>query len=241
VSSNKLLHIILDNREKKLIKIFSNKKNQISFETKQLDVADIIITEDVAIERKTGFDFIVSIMDNRLFDQLLRLKDAYANPILIIEGLNDEVFETTGMKINSIYGALAYVSYKLGISVIPTRNIGDTAIVIKRIATREQKKDYAPIFSRKAPKGLSIEERRSFILEGLYDTGPKKAVQLIRHFKTPFNVLKAIKNSFILYTKTGNPKGIEGPLSKIKGFSHNYIKKNKELIFGKEKTQKEII
>lgn len=241
MSSNKLLHIILDNREKKLIKIFSNKKDQFSFETKQLDVADIIITEDVAIERKTGFDFIGSIMDNRLFEQLLRLKDTYLTPILILEGLNDEVFENTGMKINSIYGALSYISYKLGISVIPTRNISDTAIVIERIATREQIKDPAPIFSRKAPKGLTIEERRSFILEGLYDTGPKKAIQLIKHFKTPFNVLRAIKNSFILYTKTGNPKGIEGPLSKIKGFSHNYLKKNKELIFGKKKTQKEIL
>ncbi len=241
MASNNLLQIILDNRERKLIDIFSKKKDQILLQTKQLDVADIIITNEIAIERKTGFDFVVSIMDNRLFEQLLRLKDTYSTPILIIEGLNDEVFDNTGMKISSIYGALAYVSYKLGISVIPTRNINDTAIVIERIAIREQIKDMAPIISRKAPKGLSIEERMSFILEGLYDTGPKKAIQLIYNFKTPYNVLKAIKHSFVIYTKTGNPKGIEGPLSKIKGFGHNYLDKNKELIFGIKKVNKEIL
>ncbi len=74
--------------------------------------------------------------------------------ILIIEGLNDKVMNNTGMKISSIYGALAFISYMLGISVIPTRHISDTAIDIERIAYREQVKDDSPIFSRRAPKRL---------------------------------------------------------------------------------------
>lgn len=40
-------------------------------------------------------------------------------------------------RISSIYGALSVVSYRLGISVIPTRNIEDTAVVIERIAYRK--------------------------------------------------------------------------------------------------------
>ncbi len=112
------------------MKLLEEKHPNIKFETKQLDIADIVISEDIAIERKEGFDFVSSIMDNRLFEQCLRLKETYTTPILILEGLNDNVFENTGMKISSIYGALAYISYKLGISVIPTRNLEDTAIVI---------------------------------------------------------------------------------------------------------------
>ncbi|MFX1323293.1 MAG: ERCC4 domain-containing protein, partial [Promethearchaeota archaeon] len=141
MSQNKLLHVIVDNREQKLMALLDKKKDIITYESKQLDIADIVISEDIAIERKEGFDFIASIMDNRLFEQMLRLKDTYADPILILEGLNDQVFENTGMNIKSIYGALSFVSYKLGISVIPTRNIEDTAIVIERIAHREQVKD----------------------------------------------------------------------------------------------------
>ena len=239
--SNKLLQIIIDNREHKLKELFDQKKDIIQYESKQLDIADVIVSNEVAIERKEGFDFVSSIMDNRLFEQLLRLKETYATPILILEGLNDEVFENTGMKISSIYGALSFVSYKLGISVIPTRNLEDTAIVIERIAYREQVKDDMPLLSRKAPKEMSKKDRRSFIIEGLIDIGPKKAKALIEKYKTPYNVFKAIKKTEILYTRTNNPKGIRGPLETLKGFGWNFIKKNQEILFGRKKSpQKKI-
>jgi len=217
------------------MKLLEEKHPNIKFETKQLDIADIVISEDVAIERKEGFDFVSSIMDNRLFEQCLRLKETYTTPILILEGLNDNVFENTGMKISSIYGALAYISYKLGISVIPTRKLEDTAIVIERIAYREQIKDGAFILSRKAPKSMSTEERRTFIVEGFVDIGPKKAKSLIDEYKTPYRVLKAIQQTEITFTRTGNPKGIEGPLSELSGFGWKFVEKNKEMLFGKRK------
>lgn len=235
MTQNKPLHVIIDNREQKLKTLLDKKKEIITYESKQLDIADIIISSEVAIERKEGFDFVSSIMDNRLFEQLLRLKDTYENPILILEGLNNEVFENTGMKISSIYGALSFISYKLGISVIPTRNTEDTAIVIERIAYREQIKDSTPIFSRKAPKQMSKRERRSFIIEGLVDIGPKKARALIEKFKNPYQVFKAIKRTEILYTRTGNPKGIRGPLEDLTGFGWKFVEKNQRLLFGKKK------
>ncbi|MFX1526482.1 MAG: ERCC4 domain-containing protein [Promethearchaeota archaeon] len=236
--NNKIPHIILDNREQKLASILEGKKDRITYETKQLDIADIVVSNEVAIERKEGFDFVSSIMDNRLFEQMRRLKETYITPILIIEGLNDNVFENVGMNISSIYGALAFISYKLGISLIPTRNIEDTAIVVERIAYREQVKDGVPLLARKAPKGMSIKERRTYVVEGFIDIGPKKAKTLIEQFKTPHQVIKAIKHTEVTFTRTGNPKGIEGPLSSLKGFSWKFIEKNKKLLFGK--TQRSI-
>ncbi len=235
MSKNKLMHVIIDHRENKLKSILDKKKDSITYESQQLDIADIVISSDVAIERKEGFDFVSSIMDNRLFEQLLRLKDTYQSPILILEGLNDNVFENTGMKISSIYGALSFISYKLGISVIPTRNLEDTAIVIERIAYREQVKDNMPLLSRKAPKELSKKERRTFIIEGLVDIGPKKAKTLIDKYKTPHLVFKSIKHTEITYTKTGNPKGIQGPLSDLTGFGWKFVEKNQKILFGKKK------
>ena len=229
----KLLHIIVDNREHKLMALLDGKKDTITYDSEQLDIADIIISDEVAIERKEGFDFVSSIMDNRLFEQLIRLKDTYSTPIIILEGLNDNVFNKVGMKISSIYGALAFVSYKLGVSVIPTRNLEDTAIVIERIAYREQIKNDMPLLSRKAPKGMTIEDRRIYIIEGLIDIGPKKAKLLIEKFKTPDNVIRAIRRTNIIFTRTGNPKGIEGPLKEIKGFSWKFVQKNQEILFSK--------
>ncbi|MFX1398348.1 MAG: ERCC4 domain-containing protein [Promethearchaeota archaeon] len=242
-----MLKIIVDVREKKIIDLI-NKRNEngaeIQYEVERLDVADIIVSDQVAIERKEGFDFVASIKDNRLFDQLLRLKEAYPEgAILILEGFNNDIFENTGMSINSIYGALSFLSYKLGISVIPTRNLEETVIVIERIAIREQVKDDMPLLSRVAPKGMNEEERRYFIVEGLIDIGSKKAKLLVDTFKTPYNVLKAIRDTKIVYTKTGNPKGITGPLKEknLKGFSWKFIQKNKEMLFGPDyQTQKNI-
>ena len=229
------VHIIIDHRENKLKALLDKKKDKITYESQQLDIADILITNEVAIERKEGFDFVSSIMDNRLFEQLIRLKDTYEHPILILEGLNDTVFENTGMKISSIYGALSYISYKLGIAVIPTRNLEDTAIVIERIAYREQIKDNMPLLSRRAPKEMSKKERRAFIIEGLVDIGPKKAKTLIEQYKTPYQVMKVIKHTEILYTKTGNPKGIQGPLEDLTGFGWKFVEKNQKILFGKKK------
>jgi len=229
------VHIIVDHRENKLKALLDKKKEKITYESKQLDIADIVITSEVAIERKEGFDFVSSIMDNRLFEQLLRLKDTYQYPILILEGLNDKVFENTGMKISSIYGALSFISYKLGISVIPTRNLEDTVIVIERIAYREQVKDNMPLLSRKAPKELSKKERRTYIVEGLIDIGPKKAKTLIDKYKYPHLVFKAIKHTEISYTRTGNPKGIQGPLEDLTGFGWKFVEKNQKILFGKKK------
>jgi len=235
MTQNPIPHIIIDNREQSLRVLLDKKKDTITYEAQQLDIADIVISENVAIERKTGFDFVSSLTDNRLFEQLLRLKETYISPILILEGLNDEVFENVGVQISSIYGALVYISYKLGISVIPTRHLEDTVIAIERIAYREQIKDGIPLLSRKAPKGMSIEERRSFILEGLIDIGPKKAKTLIEEFKTPHKVIKAIKHTEILYTKTGNPKAIQGPLEDLTGFGWKFVEKNQKILFGKKK------
>ncbi len=238
MNQNNLLRIIIDDREKKLMELFDNKEKKIlEYEKKRLDIADVIISSEVVIERKEGFDFVSSIIDNRLFEQLLRLKETYDCPILIIEGLNDNVFENTGMSITSIYGALSFLSYKLGMSVIPTRNLKDTAIVIERIAFREQVKDDVPLLSRKAPRGMSIEDRRAYVLEGLIDCGPKKAKQLIQTFETPYKVFDAIKQTKILYTRTGNPKSISGPIinAGLKGFGWKFIHKNKKLLFDIEK------
>ncbi|MBY9001369.1 MAG: hypothetical protein KGD64_10665, partial [Candidatus Heimdallarchaeota archaeon] len=182
-----------------------------------------------------GSDFIASIIDGRLFPQLMKMIDTYPNTILILESLDQLVFETTSMNLSSIYGALSYVAYKMGVAVIPTRDLEDTIIVLERIAYREQIEDIKPVMSRRAPKGMTIDDRRAFAIEGLIDTGPKKAQALIEKFGTPLNVFEGIKNTKITYTKTGSPSGIEGPLQDLPGFGWKYVQKNKELLIGFER------
>jgi ERCC4-type nuclease len=127
---------------------------------------------------------------------------------------------------------MSLVSYKLGIPVIPTRNVEDTAVVIERIAIREQTSEDRHLLARSSPKAMDKSTRRAYIIEGLVDTGPKKARILINAFKTPDKVIESIKNTEIIYTRTGNPKGIQGPLERLSGFGWKYIQKNKKILFG---------
>jgi Fanconi anemia group M protein len=55
-------------------------------EIEKLSYGDYIINDMITIERKTAKDFLVSIIDSRLFSQLSNLKKFCNNPTLLIEG-----------------------------------------------------------------------------------------------------------------------------------------------------------
>jgi ERCC4-type nuclease len=114
------------------------------------------------------------LFDEGLFEQLIRLSETFECPIIILEDF-ERMFLRYEEQKTSLYGAMIYCAYKLGIPIIPTRDYKDTAIILKSIAKREQIKDNAPLLARSAPKTLSFEERQEFLLEGLFLTGKKKA------------------------------------------------------------------
>ncbi|MHA1299177.1 MAG: ERCC4 domain-containing protein [Candidatus Helarchaeota archaeon] len=242
----KKFKIIVDNREPaKIINLLE--EEGIEVEIKNLDVGDYIISDTLAVERKEGRDFVSSITQDKrnLFEQLMRLSEAYENPILILENLKS-AFKSQ-MNPASIYGVLTSIAQRNRIPIVPTLNYKDTVIALKRMVIREQKEEEDPlIIARKAPKIMSLEERQRYYLEGLYKIGPKKATQLLEAFNTPDGVHKAIKSTKILYTKTGNIKGIEGMLCKVKGIGPNFVIENKKLLFNieekiKSKSQKKLI
>ncbi|MHA1270810.1 MAG: ERCC4 domain-containing protein [Candidatus Helarchaeota archaeon] len=225
---NNKIKIIVDNREPLKIRELMISED-IDIEVKRLDIGDYILSGDLAVERKTGYDFISAIIDNRLFEQLIRLKDTFNNPILILENING-IFENQGMRLSSIYGVMGYIASRLNIPIIPTRNENDTVILLKRLAFREQVKDDSPILARKAPKNMSLNDRCQYLIEGLFQTGPKRASLLLNKFNNPYNVFKTIIKTKLIYSKTGKIKGIEGPLKDIKGIGVKFVVENKKLL-----------
>src|SRR4030042_1792703 len=99
-------NVVIDARERQLIEFFNQKTEKlVEISVQQLDVGDVVISTVCAVERKEGFDYVASLIDNRLFEQLLRLKEAYECPILIVEGLNQLLFDNVNVKLASIYGS----------------------------------------------------------------------------------------------------------------------------------------
>ncbi|MFW9905838.1 MAG: ERCC4 domain-containing protein [Candidatus Thorarchaeota archaeon] len=230
------LQIIVDHREpeklkQRLIKLGMEVKEQ------QLEIADYIISDQVACERKTGTDLISSIMDNRLFEQIDRLIETYQQPLLLLEDLSS-AFERTEWKKRKkhVYGALTYIFLRRQVPIIPTSQLSETAIALNRIASWVQEDHDDPIIARKSPKARSLSDNQLFFLQGLHNTGQKKAKTLLSAFDgSPINVINAILNSKVIYTKTGNPKGIKGAFEELEGFGPKYLIKNQELLRSIEK------
>jgi Fanconi anemia group M protein len=233
------LKIIVDHREpieiKKRLRKFG-----MEIEEKQLDIGDYILSDTVVCERKTGSDLIASIMDNRLFEQIDRLIETYEQPILVLENL-ELAFERIEWKKRKkhVYGALTYIFLRRQVPVVPTSRKSETAILLNRIASWTQEEKTDPLVARKSPKKRTLRDDQLFFLQGLYNTGYKKGEVLLDSFDdNPSEVITSILETKVLYTKTGNPKGLEGPMNNIEGFGPKYVLQNQALLgSSKEKNQ----
>jgi len=78
--------ILVDDRELKSGICAELEKLNVEFKVQRLKVGDYIINEKVFIERKTVPDFIESLKDQRLFKQVVTLRQNYKRTIIIIEG-----------------------------------------------------------------------------------------------------------------------------------------------------------
>jgi Fanconi anemia group M protein len=178
--------IIIDHREKNSLVVSELVGLGFSIEYKQLPVADYIIG-DVAIERKTLSDFKSSIINKRIMRQLLELKQ-YPQPILILEGLEEEDPYSGLIHENAFRGFLLSILNEYKIPIIFTLNAKDTALYISVLAKKKQKSSEA---IRATKITLTPEEQIQFVLEGFPYIGPKTAEKLIKHFKSLNNIFNA--------------------------------------------------
>ncbi|NJD99783.1 DEAD/DEAH box helicase [Thermococcus sp. LS1] len=148
-------------------------------EVKTLDVADYVVSEEVGIERKSANDFIQSIIDGRLFDQVERLKRAYEKPVIIIEG---QLYGIRNVHPNAIRGAIAAVTLDWGVPILFSSGPEETAQFIYLMAKREQEERKKEVRLRSEKKALTLAERQRLIVEGLPNVSATLAKRLLKHF-----------------------------------------------------------
>ncbi len=188
--------ITVDRREpKEIIKELITE--ELDVEVKQLEIADFIIqtklidgkTQTVGIERKTIQDLLNSIIDKRLINQLIMLKENFDISLLIIEG-EENIYALRDFHPNSIRGIVTTVAIDFQIPIINTKNYRDTAKYLTIIAKRLEKprKAFTLLPKRKA---LTIKEQQLMIVESLPGIGPTIAKSLLEKFKTIKNLVNA--------------------------------------------------
>lgn len=134
----------------------------------------------ITVERKTTNDFVISIIDGRLFSQASRLKKFAEKPIMVIEG---RYLYHTGyaMDPQAIKGAITSLSTAWYIPVIFSKDVNGTAdfLVMTGIQDVEYQSQYVKRAGRK-PKRAKI--LKLHILQGLPQIGPKTANKMLEHF-----------------------------------------------------------
>jgi len=213
------LHICVDSNEASSRRDIVNHLRLAGFdvEVRRLDVCDYVVSDRCGVERKDVSDFLGSMKDGRLFSQAQGMAEAYEKPVLVLEGAMSRAFKRSRMRPASVYGALASLSLDYGLSVIPTMDPDSTAILLHRLAYREQAKEERPLQLRSVPRAMPPHMQQLFLLSGLPQIGPTLAEELLRHMETPYRVIQELSTAEVRTSASGKTKRIGGPLREIKG------------------------
>ena len=181
--------IVVDNREKKLIKEL--KKRKVPFEIQVLPVGDMV-SGDTVIERKEINDFFGS-MGPHLTNQYMEMEQ-YPQRFLIIEGYFEKLNPFEKVKIPYFAGMVARLA-KQNITVIHVKDIPTFITVSLSIFDK----------TKKLPSDFRIVKRKKNSVQGiLRESAPrikqKDIEALLKQFGSPLGValatqeeLKAIK------------------------------------------------
>lgn len=199
-------------------------------EVRRLPVCDYVVSDRCGIERKDVGDFVGSLRDGRLFSQAKEIAGAYERPVLVLEGHLPRVFRRSRMKPASVYGAMASLALDFGFSIIPTENPGSTAVLIHRLAYREQTDESRPLQLRSVRREMPPHEQQMFLLSGLPNIGSTLAEELLRHLDTPYRVFEEIARAEIAVSKSGKTKRLSSPLSEVRGVGPVIVENAQRLI-----------
>jgi ERCC4-type nuclease len=95
-----------------------------------------VLSERLAVERRTGSTFLRGIQDKTLFTSAIYLREHYTIPILIVEGKVN--YEYTLFNPQAIRGALTSMLLEYGINVLATTDLEDTVALLGMLARQEQ-------------------------------------------------------------------------------------------------------
>ncbi|NMC76232.1 MAG: DEAD/DEAH box helicase family protein [Candidatus Methanofastidiosa archaeon] len=183
----KLPEIIADDREdKKVLRILSEIAN---VKLNRLEVGDYLLSNRVGVERKSSKDFVESLINGRLFSQMINLSNNFEVPILIVEG--EDPYSIRNIDEKSIRGAIISSMIDFRVRIIFTKNPEETANYLVDISSREQKEKERIPAIRGEKKAMNLKEKQIFIVEGLPEVSSVLSRRLLNKFGSILGVFNA--------------------------------------------------
>jgi ERCC4-related helicase/ERCC4-type nuclease len=173
------------------------RRETIETRLETLDVGDYVLSDRVAVERKSVADFLDTLLggDRSLFEQTADMARAYGRPIVVVEG--EDLYGERNVHPNAIRGALASLAVDWGASVLRTTDANDTAALLATIAEREQDAAdrEARVHGEKATKTLA--EQQEYVVSSIADIGPITARALLADLGSVEAVLTADRDRLL--------------------------------------------
>jgi ERCC4-type nuclease len=181
--------IIVDARESpRVIKYLRGLGLQVIVET--ISPADYVVSKGFAVERKNFIDFLRSIFDGRLFEQVERMSKVYKNTCLVVEGSVEEELPLIKNPL-VFWGALAKIVTEWNVSVIFTPDEEQTAMFLHSLAKKLQKEGKREVTPRYKAKFYTLRQRQLLVVQSLPNIGPNRAEKLLRRFGSLRRILTA--------------------------------------------------
>jgi len=179
----------------------------ININMEKLENADYILSSRVGVELKKIPDFVDSIIDGRLLQQVKNIKENFERPVVLIEGIED-IYSMRNVYPNSIRGMLATIAIDFGVPFIYSKNPKETASILSIIAKREQDAGFREI-SQHSGKPLTLKEKQEYIVSSFPGVGPILAKPLLKKFKTIKKIVNAKAEKLQRVEKIGPKKAAD--------------------------------
>ena len=201
IPSEPVIAILADHREKNNRIVKELIDLGISVKTAQLTSADYVVSGKVGVELKKVPDFVASIIDGRILDQVRDLKGSFQKAVLVIEG-EEDIYSVRNVHANAIRGMLASIVLDFHVPVLYTKNPQDTAALLAVMAKREQGKEID--FSLHSLKPKSLREQQEFIVSAFPNIGVQTARILLEHFGSIKKLVNATEKELLELKSVGD-------------------------------------
>ncbi|HVP22523.1 MAG TPA: ERCC4 domain-containing protein [Conexivisphaerales archaeon] len=164
----------------------------VAVDFSQLKLGDYILSPSTAVERKSVRDFVSSLYDGRLFNQVNELTRSFPNAFVLVEGDPAEI-SMISRNPRSYYGAMAALTLTFNVKTIFTPSPEDTALALAAMASRLGRGGGArpSVIYQAPPKSVELHKEQVYLVSSLPGVGPNLAKRLLERFGTPRGVFAA--------------------------------------------------
>ncbi len=147
-------------------------------ERADMEVADVAVSNRVAVAVRTIDEFIEGISNGSLMSDLAKLKHEYLHPILIVQGRP----EGEGVKEGNaaVYDALSALLSEFHMSVLPTADAAETAAAVRSLYRQEEARQSKAV--KPGQTTLEVESRQMLLVQGLPNVSATLAQRLLERF-----------------------------------------------------------